>query len=276
MINKPKITIIGKGKVGQSMAQLMQRSGYEIEVFDRDIDEQLGSLATADLVLLTVNDDAIQALCETLSSHFAKGSTIAHCSGSLSSAVLSSAQQNGCFIASAHPLNTFPNLSSSLQTFGSTKHGTFLYSEGDTQALELLQPLFQSIGFNTVVLESAAKPAYHAACVFACNYLTVLMDLSLLSAEQAGLDRDKFWRAIQPLIESTLSNIDVHGPTNALSGPIARGDSATIEAHLDALQGSPTDLGEAYRLLGREALRLAANRGELSKDKLTQIEEILA
>ncbi|MFT5571863.1 MAG: putative short-subunit dehydrogenase-like oxidoreductase (DUF2520 family) [Cryomorphaceae bacterium] len=275
MNNKPRVTIIGKGKVGQSIAQLLLRSAYEITVFDRDIDEQLDFLAQAELVLLTVNDDDIEGLCEKLSRHFAKGSTIAHCSGSLGSDVLSSAKQNGCFIASAHPLNTFPNLPSSLQTFASTKHGTFLYSEGDAQALELLQPVFQSIGFNTVVLESAAKPAYHAACVFACNYLTVLMDLSLQSAEAASLDRDKFWRAIQPLLASTLHNINVHGTVHALSGPIARGDVQTVTSHLASLSKTENNLDQAYTLLGKHALRLAAQGGEIDSDKYAALVEIL-
>lgn len=275
MIEKPNIVIVGKGKVGQSMAQLLQRSGYEVGIYDRDISEHIDELANAKVILLTVNDDAIKDLCDELSRHFTKNCVVAHCSGSLGCDVLSSAKEQGCVVASAHPLNTFPNLSSSLKTFASTKHGTFLYAEGDEQALEVLQPLFQSIGFNTVILESAAKPAYHAACVFACNYLVVLMDLSLLSAQTAGLDRDKFWRAIQPLIESTITNIELHGPMHALSGPIARGDSNTLVSHLGALESSPTDLGKAYKLLGKEALRLAAARGELSQDKLDRMEEIL-
>lgn len=273
---KPKLVIIGKGKVGQSLAQLMQRAGYQLGIYDRDIEQHLDSLKQADLVLLTVNDDAITAVCEQLSEHFSENCVVAHCSGSLGSDALAAAQQRGCSVASAHPLNTFPNLASSLKTFSSTKHGTYLYAEGDSAALEIILPVMQNIGFNTVVLESAAKPAYHAACVFACNYLNVLMDLSLSSAQVAGLGRDKFWRAIQPLIESTLHNIDVYGPSDALSGPIARGDTSTVQAHLNALKSSDIDLDLSYRQFGLHALRLAENRGELSRKKLKELEAILA
>jgi predicted short-subunit dehydrogenase-like oxidoreductase (DUF2520 family) len=270
-----KIAIIGKGKVGQSIAQLMQRSGMDISIYDREIAEQADVLETANLVLLTVNDDAIGELCADLAPSFQSGSVIAHCSGSLGSDALVSATDQGCFVASAHPLNTFPNLSSSLQTFASTKHGTFLYSEGDREALDIIFPLFQTIGFNTVELESSAKPAYHAACVFACNYLTVLMDLSLQSAESASLDRDKFWRAIQPLLASTLHNIDVHGTVHALSGPIARGDVQTVASHLASLSKTENNLDQAYTLLGKHALRLAAQGGEIDQDKYSALVEIL-
>jgi predicted short-subunit dehydrogenase-like oxidoreductase (DUF2520 family) len=275
MSTNSKIAIIGKGKVGQSIAQLMQRSGMDVSIYDREITQQPHVLEPANLILLTVNDDAIEELCAELAPSFQSGGVVAHCSGSLGSGVLTSATDQGCFVASAHPLNTFPNLSSSLKTFASTKHGTFLYSEGDNEALDVVLPLFQSIGFNTVVLESNAKPAYHAACVFACNYLTVLMDLSLQSAETASLDRDKFWRAIQPLLASTLHNIDVHGTVHALSGPIARGDVQTVASHLASLSKTENNLDQAYTLLGKHALRLAAEGGEIDQDKYAALAAIL-
>jgi len=175
-------------------------------------------------------------------------------------------------VASTHPLNTFPSVAASLSLFNSLDHGTTLFAEGDTQALDLVLPTFKKLGFRTLSLNSKSKPVYHAACVIACNYLTTLMDLSLDTAEQAGIDRHDFWFAIQPLIQATLSNISEHDTTDSLSGPIARGDVGTIKEHLSVLNTNR----DSYKRLGLATLKLAAKRGELSEQQLLSLETLLS
>lgn len=265
------IAIIGSGKVGQSLCQLIRQTTHKVRLVGRSLEQQRSAVTQADITLLTINDDNIETLCRQLTESFKPRSIVAHCSGALGSEVLNSARQQHCHLASVHPLNTFPSIESSLSTFRNLDHGTYLYSEGDKTALEALTPLAKTLGFIPVVLSSDAKTNYHAACVFACNYLTALMDISLNTAQAAGLDRDQFWQAIQPLIQSTLRNISDHGTLKSLSGPIARGDHATIERHLSCLGDSRTP----YKQFGLYALRLAAQRGELSAEQIAQMETLL-
>ena len=269
MTDASSICIIGAGKVGSSLYRRLKQSGYTVGLVGRNREQQVSAVKESDIILLTVNDGAIRQLCEQLADDFRAGSIIAHCSGALNSEELSSA--SNCHLASAHPLNTFPTMQAAEAVLSKPDHGTYLYLEGDDRALAKLTPLFKHAGFIVQHLNAANKTDYHIACVFACNYLTVLMDMSLRSADKAGLDRSQFWRSIRPLIDATLINIGRHGSVDSLSGPIARGDALTISNHLNSLE----DLRDHYVNLGIHALELARQRGELSPEQLDQLAEIL-
>ena len=135
--------------------------------------------------------------------------------------------------------------------------------------------MFESVGFHTACISSAAKPLYHAACVFACNYLTVLMELSLATAEAAPLDRQTYWRALQPLISSTINNIEEGDTSNALSGPIARGDEDTVSKHANHLQQVSASIAHSYLDLGRHALSLAIQKDQLSSAQISALRRVL-
>ena len=142
-------------------------------------------------------------------------------------------------------------------------------------ALGILLPLFTSAGFVSVPIEREAKPLYHAACVFACNYLVSLMAMSLESATAAGLDRKQFWASLQPLIRTTLDNIGNKGINDSLSGPIARGDSHTVDYHIQSLNEKSPSLTDSYINLGLHALDIAASKNELTEEQLDSLRAIL-
>jgi len=269
------IAIIGKGKVGKSLAHLFSLKHDHVTLIGRDLELQKESITHSDIIFITTNDGSIESVAKKISPFITPSTIVSHCSGALDSTVLKLAKDQGAVIASTHPLNTFPTLEASLATFKDFNHATSLYCEGDRLALEQLIPLFQRVGFSTIEIPSNAKTAYHTACVFACNYLTTLMDVSLNTAELGGLDRNTFWRAIQPIVQATLSNISNHGTTNALSGPIARGDTTTITHHLDFLSERNSEFSDMYLTLARQTLRLAKQQGSLDEDKLSAINEIL-
>jgi len=273
--NLSNIVIIGRGKVGQSLTQLFSSLDYRVDNIGRSKSKQTAAVANADITLICVNDGAIQTVCQALAKSFKTGSVVAHCSGALDSSILSSAQQQGCAVASCHPLNTFPNITLSLQRFATTKHGSYLYAEGDQAALSTLLPLFEHAGFINTQIDRQSKPLYHAACVFACNYLSSLMDMSLETAAKAGLEKEPFWLSLQPLIQSTLENISAHGTAGALSGPISRGDNETVESHMRALAEHSDSLQISYADLGLRALKIAIENGELSDDDVDRLRAVL-
>lgn len=291
------IVIVGGGNLGLSLAQLLGNNGYSVVVTGRDIariskklettpprSKQLFEIAAmencigaADINILTVTDSGIKQLCDSLSGEFKQESVVAHCSGALDSQILISAKESsGCSTCSIHPLNSFPTLSASFKLLSDNHHGTTIYAEGDEPALAQCQQLLSPCGFTLLTMNSQGKTLYHAASVIACNYLVSLMELSLLSAEAAGLERDNFFRSLQPLIQTTLKNIATSGTEQALSGPIARGDTKTIAKHLEHIDALNPELKHSYGDLGKHALKLVRKRNDLSPEQIEQLEKLLS
>lgn len=272
------IAIIGPGNIGLALANCLSKR-HQIYLAGRDIKETQAkanlldntvsvmsmheAAQQADLVLLTVTDQAITSVAESLQAHFKHDAIITHCSGALSSEILNSVKADQRKICSLHPLNTFPNIAASLGRLIDHQHGTYLYCEGDRQALTITDKLFSASGFNTITIKPDAKTLYHAACVFACNYLNSLMEASLQTAESAGIERDQFWQSLQPILHSTLQNINSAGTAESLSGPIARTDQTTIAKHLEALDNN-TPLTALYQELGKVALTMLLDREDIN------------
>jgi predicted short-subunit dehydrogenase-like oxidoreductase (DUF2520 family) len=290
-----RIAIIGAGKVGCALGRILLENGYPVTFGVRDTSQvlpvELGkhdswrknfsvlenteAVRKAKLIIIAVQDKQIQSVCESIVNHIAASSIVAHCSGALDSSVLDSAKTAGHKICSLHPLNTFPTHAAAQKTFADNHHQTALYGEGDDSALEHCFPLFTELGFLCTEIESEAKPLYHVACVFASNYLVTLMDMSLQTGESAGIERKQFWQSLQPLITTTTSNIGENGTVNALSGPVARGDTATIQKHLTALEKDNSPLANSYIDLAQKTLLLAEQNGDISAETLQQIEKLL-
>lgn len=284
------VGIIGPGKVGTTLGILAKKSSrYNVivggrnpekaraaaEQIDRDtkfcgIDE---AASESDIVLLTVPDDCIETISNELAENgsFSDKTIVAHCSGALSSDVLHAAYQKcGSSIASMHPLQTFPDIESALTNVS----GTFCYYEGSSSALAILKEFIIDIGFNPVAIDKKSKVLYHATAVFACNYLSSLMDAALETGMLAGIDKDIMWKSLSPLVHATISNIEKNGPEAALTGPIARGDINTVMNHLKSLEENcdgDRRLSVLYAVLGIQTVDLAVRKGNLSKEKALQL-----
>ena len=257
------IAIIGRGKVGHSLAHLSELKGYQTELIGRDIEKQQQAAKSADLILITVNDEAITSVAHQLENAIEKGVIIAHCSGILSSDALACLKASGALIASSHPLNTFPTLAASLATFSNTDHASYLYAEGDNEALKVLETFYNDLGFKFKHINKHAKTEYHLACSIACNYLSVLMHTSLNIAESAGLERNDFWAALSPILEKTLDNIG-HDSLRSLSGPITRADLDTVQKHQHALIKNNENALSMYSELGKIAAQMAKKTNRLN------------
>lgn len=291
MTSKPSVlSIIGAGKVGQAIALLASRAGYEsvtVGVLRPDhvpestrtnlngipIRHSAEAAREAELLLLTVPDDRIEACCLALSEAgvLQSGMTVGHCSGALGSEVLSAAAEMGCFVGSTHPLQTFPTVEAAVTTLP----GTHWFTEGEPAAVERLNQLVTAIGGISVPLSTSQKALYHTAAVMACNYLTSLMDMALTAAGHADLDRDLMLKAQLPMVRATLTNIEQLGTADALTGPIARGDVETVARHLSAMHSNAEELQEPYRALGAWTLRLAESRGSVSPEDAQRLRQVL-
>jgi predicted short-subunit dehydrogenase-like oxidoreductase (DUF2520 family) len=289
---RPSIAIVGAGKVGTAVGVLAVRAGYRVSaVAGRDRNrtekaaERIGAevpvlspreaAGRAELVLLAVPDDAIEACCRELvaADAFARGSLVAHCSGALSSECLDPARRElGCHVASFHPLQSFPTVEAAL----SSLPGSYCFDEGDEAAVAAVEQLGAAIGARCVRIDTRHKALYHAAAVMACNYLTGLLDAALALATTARIERRTAWQALEPLIRATVDNISNLGTEAALTGPIARGDGRTVTAHLAALDESVPELSDLYRALGSWTVGLALRKGSIEETAARSLLEALA
>jgi predicted short-subunit dehydrogenase-like oxidoreductase (DUF2520 family) len=281
--NEYNVAIIGPGKVGTSFGILYARNGGRvIAVGGRNLDKTKAAAAqingnvistsmhdaaqSADYIIISVSDDAIQSVCETIAEEkgFREGSVVIHCSGALSSLVLASAHDKcTCHLGSMHPLQTFPDVSSALQKLP----GAYCFYEGDRETLPFINHFAQVIGMIPVQIERNLKSLYHVSAVIACNYLIALFDAAIETASLSGIEPKDAWFALRPLIEATVQNVDTLGTTSALTGPIVRGDADTVRKHLRDLDNTAPEIGSLYRELGLRALSIASRRDALSPEQ---------
>jgi len=288
---KPSFAIVGCGRVGNTLGWHLAQSGYPAESFSsrtlssaQAIADKVGvsafgdrpweHTASADIVFITTPDDVIADVCREIVSYngFRRGSVVLHCSGSLPSTILESARQNGAYIGSLHPLQSIAKATYDSNPF----HGIITAVEGDPQAVEPARNIAMDLGSRCINIHTEAKTLYHASAVVASNYLVTLMDLSIQLLGKAGIQASDAVDVLYPLVKGTLANIDKIGAPQALTGPIARGDSATIADHLHAMSRQTPALVDLYTALGSYTVKLASEKGSLDSSQTEKLEKLLS
>lgn len=284
------LNIIGPGKVGRTLGLLFARGGAFLvgDVYSRDprhgrsalafvgggrAVQNIADMGKADVWLIATPDDRIAASCNTLAdaSRLRPGDVVFHCSGALAAADLGAAIALGAWAASVHPLKSFADAATASTTFA----GTYCIAEGARPALDVLEPAFAHIGARLITIAPEAKPLYHAASALVCNDLTALMEAGLRCYEQAGIPREQALLMMAPLVRDTVDNVLEHGPMKALTGPVVRGDVATVTLHLRELAGVDPRIVTIYRELSLLAAELARARGQLDAAVLEQMTDLL-
>ncbi len=269
------LTLIGAGRVGKTLARCMyEHAGVTIvDVVTRSIDSasvavrfigagtarcDLRALADATIFMLVVPDDQIKHCCGQLacSGKLGPGSVVFHCSGALSSSELQAARDAGAAVASIHPIRSFADPVLVAAQFRNTYCGV----EGDAAALAVLTPLFNAIGATLVPVESTSKTLYHAAAVFASNYIVSIMGVAQEALVAAGMSADSALAVLLPLTRESVENVARLGPRAALTGPIARGDNAVVAQQQTVVQNWDQQYGALYEQLAMGTHRLAEKR----------------
>jgi predicted short-subunit dehydrogenase-like oxidoreductase (DUF2520 family) len=269
------LTLIGAGNLGSTLARLwFERGAFRIQdVACRSVDSAaravafigagracvgMAALAPADVFLLAVPDDALADCAQQLarSGLLRAGSIVFHCSGSRCASEMTAAIEAGATVASIHPVRSFAQPEEVVASFA----GTYCGTEGDAAALSVLAPAFESIGAVLAPIEARHKMLYHAAAVFASNYLVTVLDVALQAYGAAGIPRTTALPMLAPLARNALENLLRLGPEAALSGPIARGDMDTVAKQYHALHEWDSATASLYRQLARRTVRLARRR----------------
>jgi predicted short-subunit dehydrogenase-like oxidoreductase (DUF2520 family) len=281
-----KIGFIGAGTTGTALAvRLSQKGCPVVAVSSRTLSsaQKLAGLVpscqvchaaqevadTAEIVFITTPDDVIAQVCSEVQWH--EGQSVVHCSGAHSVDILEAAKKLGAAVGSFHPLQTFADVDQAIENLS-----------GSTFALEAEEPLLSTLkeftlllNGNWVELKPGDKVLYHAAAVFACNYLVTLVKLALDLWLDFGVSSKEATRALLPLLAGTINNIDNIGLPDCLTGPVARGDSGTIERHLRALETRSPSLFATYKELGLQTIPIALAKGQVNEQKAEEMRALL-
>ena len=224
----------------------------------------------AELVFITTPDDVIAQVCSEVQWH--KGQSVLHCSGAHSVDILEPAKKFGAAVGSFHPLQTFADVDQAIENLP----GSTFALEAEGPLLSMLKELTSLLNGNWVELKPGDKVLYHAAAVFACNYLVTLVKLALDLWQDFGVSSKEATRALLPLLEGTINNIDNIGLPNCLTGPVARGDLGTIERHLSALEARSPSLLTTYKELGLQTIPIALAKGKVNEQKAEEMKALLS
>jgi predicted short-subunit dehydrogenase-like oxidoreductase (DUF2520 family) len=223
-----RIHVIGSGRVGSAVAARLSERGIAVRE-GRVVEDD------PQLVLLCVPDTAIADVARGLT----PGPLVAHVSGATSLQALEPHARR----FSVHPLQTFTRSRGPEQLDGAWAAVTAETDE--TRAAGLW--LAETLGLRPFELPDSARMLYHAGAVFASNYVVTLHRAASLLFESAGAPPE----ALEPLLRRTVDN------DFELTGPVARGDWATVEAHLAAIRDARPELEHLYETLAGGTLALA-------------------
>jgi predicted short-subunit dehydrogenase-like oxidoreductase (DUF2520 family) len=279
-----KIGFIGAGTVGTALAVLLSQKGYEfIGASTRHAGSTPGKIVSnlhllesnqevadkADLVFLTTPDDAIAKVAAEIRWH--KGQSVVHCSGADSTDILEPAHKAGAMTGGFHPLQTFAGVKQAVENLP----GSTFALEAEEPLLTTLKDMAAALGGRWISIKPRDKAAYHAAAVFASNYLVTLVKMSTDLWQTFDVPAERAIEALLPLMRGTLNNIEKIGIPQCLTGPIARGDTGTVNKHLKMLEAKVPSLLSPYKELGRQTVPIALGKGRINDKQAKELATIL-
>ena len=281
-----KVGFIGAGTTGTALAVTLAQKDYPvIAVASRTLASAEALAArisgckvyksvqevadTAQLVFITTPDDVIAKVAAEISWHDKQNAV--HCSGAHSVDILKPVIKYRASPGCLHPLQTFASVEQAINNIP----GSTFAVEAQEPLLTILKDMAIALDGEWVALKAGDKVLYHAAAVFACNYLVTLVKLATDLWQTFDVPQEKATKALMPLLRGTLNNIENVGLPNCLTGPIARGDLGTIKKHLDALEKETQILFGMYQELGLQTIPIALAKGKIDSQRATELQALL-
>ena len=282
-----KIGFIGAGKVGIAIAYVLKNKGFEVAAISDTAGEKAFSTArlylgdsirymsnnrevveASDVIAITTQDYAIKDVAQEIygQSERLDGKLFFHTSGAHPSSILKPLDEKGAVIGSLHPLQSFPGVESAIRVLPYT----YVFIEGDTNALKILEALGKSIGQGTIPIDGRNKVYYHLCAVSVCNLLCALLYSSEKIMKKIDITLEPFF----PIINATLHNIQSNGPLISLTGPIVRGDKGTVQDHIHAMNDMSLHK-KVYKALSLVALDMVKERGIHNQEALDDLQSIV-
>jgi len=244
------ISLYGTGRAAGALGIVFANAGHTIVGVDGRTPEHIAGTSAlfdvtpgpADLRVIAVSDDAIEEVARDLVDHADAVPTV-HISGAVSVAALDPIATSGSQVGSFHPLQTMPDPVSGARQL----RGAWIGITAAQPFYEDLANLAESIGGRPFSLADESKPLYHAAAAASANFVLASLAVAEDLFDAAGVPLE----AAIPLVDAIVENAFALGPRAALTGPIARGDVATVAKQLDAVREKDPELYEQFVSLAR-------------------------
>jgi predicted short-subunit dehydrogenase-like oxidoreductase (DUF2520 family) len=240
-----RVGVVGAGRLGSALSSALRAAGLDVE----------GPLGRGELprerdaIVLCVPDGEIEAAAAAVAG---AAPLIGHTSGATPLTALAPA---GGAAFGMHPLQTFTGGDS--DTFA----GAGCAIAGSTpEALAFAADLARTLGMAPFEIDDDGRAAYHASASVAANFLVTLQAAAERIAAGAGLEPAEARRLLIPLVRRTVENVAEHGPGHALTGPVARGDDATVAAQRRAVAEAAPELLDLFDVLVAHTRELAGAR----------------
>ncbi len=245
----PRLAIVGRGRVGGAFAAAAERAGLRFSTAGRE--DAATARDEAEAALLCVGDSEIAAAADAAAGAVPPLRFVGHTSGATGLNVLATPVARGAAAFSLHPLQTVPTPESDIT-------GAPCAVAGSTPgALAFASALARALGMRPFEVPEDRRAAYHAAAAMASNFLVALEESAAALLEASGVPDAR--ELLAPLVLRTAANWAEHGGS-ALTGPIARGDEATIARHMQALRRTAPELVPLYEALAERTRAVAEAR----------------
>ena len=282
------VAVVGAGRVGTALAVLLQRAGHRITAVSgrsATVDRAAAYLpgvplvasveaaGQGEIVLLAVPDDALaDVVVELAEAGVLRADAWAvHVSGAAGLGVLAPLVAAGARRLAMHPLQTVPDVEGAIDRIPGS---AVAVTAEDPDGVALGERLARDVGGLPFVLADERRPLYHAAAVFASNYVVAAAGIAEVLFREAGVPDAA--GALLPLARASLDNVGRLGPDEALTGPAVRGDDGTVASNLAALRDAAPHTIPAYVALCRLALDMGERAGRLPPEGRVAVEEVLS
>jgi len=281
------INIIGCGRAAGSLARLwVQADSVTIgDILNRSRDStetavrkagagrvasDITGMQPADYWLIGANDGQILKLASELAEQRGdlENSLVFHLAGRFGLEVLAPLDEHGALLAALHPVRSLTDAHISLEDFSETA----CVAEGSALALDRLENLITSIGGTWLPVSAIDRGLYHASVSIVSNITKSVAWKAQKWQQKAGLPSDTAASVTHQLLQSTMEDLTRAGARQTITGPVVRGDTSTIEAHMEALRASHPEDIDVYRVLARTVLELAQERGDLDEETLQRFQ----
>ncbi|MFZ5469981.1 MAG: DUF2520 domain-containing protein [Myxococcota bacterium] len=274
---KPQVVVVGFGRLGGALSLGLKRAGWPVSVFPRSGDSvrrvtkmnlplaDHDALREADLCLLAVPDSAVGWLASTLREEVDPQTALVHLAGALDLTAFGTDPE-----MLRRPRGSFHPLCAVSDPLADLSGHSVALAASDRALMPSLWRMALALRMKPIEVPEARRAVYHAGAVMSAGLVVALLSAAQECFAEAGIDEDTALLALLPLLRSALQGVEERGLARGLTGPVARGDLAVVQAHLAAL---PAELASIYRSLSLRALQLV--RDQLPAETRNALERAL-
>ena len=281
------IGIVGTGRVAQTLGRLLSENGRPVAAIagrnpgrtalaalfigGRTTPVTIEELpALSSYVLIAVSDRGVEPVAEILAKSGFRCGVALHTCGAKGPQALAVLENQGISCGALHPIQSFASAEQGVASVVGSSFGI----DGNPEALRWASSIVALMGGRSLRISPQHRGLYHAAAVMASSYIAALIYAAVAILAAAGVERSTALMALAPLVRTSgESSLDL-GPVEALTGPIERGDNATVLAHLEDLRSLPDPVRRLYCSAGELVVQMASLRG-LQDAKAAEIQEML-